>query len=170
MDRLEIRRAANADIPAIAHIINEAWKAGYAGIVPQQYLDAMREADKAKRLREGIARMPHMRYYVLCIDGVPAGTANLHRTQDDDLPDAAEFSFFYFLPALWRRGYGSLLLGRLMHDAAEAGFHRLCCWVLEGNRRAVAFYESRGLPPDGARQTVSIGGAALETVRCAGPL
>ena len=49
---IEIRQATDADIPAIAHIINEAWKTAYAGIVPDSYLEKMREENKEKRLRE----------------------------------------------------------------------------------------------------------------------
>ena len=91
---IEIRQATDADIPAIAHIVNEAWKSAYAGIIPQSYLDSIREEDKVNRLRDGLARVPHMRYFVFCEDGVPVGAASLHRARNDDMPDAAEFSFF----------------------------------------------------------------------------
>lgn len=164
---IEIRQATDADIPAIAHIINEAWKTAYAGIVPQSYLDSMREADKEKRLREGLERVPHMRYFVLCQDGVPVGAASLHRARNDDMPDAAEFSFFYFLPAVWRKGYGTMLLHHLKRLSANAGFLRICCWVLEENLRAISFYESQGLLRDGKRQTETIQ-IPLEEVRCVG--
>ena len=166
---IEIRRATDADIPAIAHIINEAWKVAYAGIVPQRYLDGIREEDKVVRLREGLERVQHMRYYVLLAGGVPVGAASLHRARSEDLPDAAEFSFFYFLPSVWRRGYGTMLLEHLKRESAEAGFRRLCCWVLEENRRAVSFYESQGLLRDGTRQTETIE-IPLEEVRCVGQL
>lgn len=166
---VEIRLAVDEDIPAIAHIINEAWKTAYAGIIPQSYLDAIREEDKVKTLREGLARVPHMRYFVLCEDGVPVGAASLHRARNEDLPDAAEFSFFYFLPAVWRRGYGTLLLNFLKQESADAGFLRICCWVLEENHRAVSFYESQGLLRDGTRQTETIV-IPLEEVRCVGRL
>ena len=166
---IEIRLAADEDIPAIAHIINEAWKTAYAGIIPQSYLNNIREEDKVKRLREGLERVPHMRYFVLCENGVPVGAASLHRARNEDLPDAAEFSFFYFLPAVWRRGYGTMLLNRLKEESAKAGFLRLCCWVLEENHRAVSFYESQGLLRDGTRQTETIV-IPLEEVRCVGKL
>ena len=162
---IEIRLATDADIPAIAHIIHEAWKTAYAGIIPQSYLDKMREKDKVKRLREGLIRVSHMRYFVLCEDDAPVGAASLHRARNADLPDAAEFSFFYFLPAVWRRGYGTLLLNRLKEESAKAGFLRLCCWVLEENHRAVSFYTSQGLLPDGTRQTETIV-IPLEEIRC----
>ena len=164
---IEIRQATDADIPAIAHIINEAWKTAYAGIVPDSYLEKMREENKAKRLREGLVRVPHMRYFVLCEDGVPVGAASLHRARNDDMPDAAEFSFFYFLPSAWRKGYGSMLLDFLKRTSANAGFLRICCWVLEENLRAVSFYESQGLLRDGKRQTETIE-IPLEEVRCVG--
>ena len=164
---IEIRLATDADIPAIAHIIHEAWKTAYAGIIPQSYLDKMREKDKVKRLREGLIRVSHMRYFVLCEDGVPVGAASLHRARNDDLPDAAEFSFFYFLPRVWRKGYGTMLLNHLKQESASAGFLRICCWVLEENQRAISFYESQGLLRDGTRQTETIG-IPLEEVRCVG--
>jgi len=164
---IEIRQATDADIPAIAHIINEAWKTAYAGIVPDSYLEKMREENKAKRLREGLVRVPHMRYFVLCEDGVPVGAASLHRARNDDMPDAAEFSFFYFLPSAWRKGYGSMLLDFLKRTSANAGFLRICCWVLEENLRAVSFYESQGLLRDGKRQTETIE-IPLEEIRCVG--
>ncbi|MDP3446681.1 MAG: GNAT family N-acetyltransferase [Eubacteriales bacterium] len=166
---IEIRQATDADIPAIAHIINEAWKAAYVGIVPQRYLDTIREEDKTKRLREGLIRVSHMRYFVLCENGSTVGAASLHRARNDDMPDAAEFSFFYFLPAVWRRGYGTMLLDFLKRESANAGFLRICCWVLEENHRAVSFYESHGLLRDGTRQTETIV-IPLEEVRCVGRL
>jgi L-amino acid N-acyltransferase YncA len=162
---IEIRRADDADIPAIAHIINVAWKVAYAGIIPQSYLDGIREEDKVARLREGLARVQHMRYYILTADGVPVGAASLHRARNEDMADAAEFSFFYFLPSVWRHGYGKRLLDHLKRESAEAGFRRLCCWVLEENKRAVSFYESQGLLRDGKRQSETIV-IPLEEVRC----
>lgn len=167
--QIEIRQATDEDIPAIAHIINEAWKVGYAGIIPQNYLDLISEQKKTVSLREGLLRVPHMRYFLLCENGVPVGAASLHRARNEDLPDAAEFSFFYFLPTVWRRGYGTKLLDFLKQESARAGFLRICCWVLEENHRAVSFYESQGLLRDGTRQTETVA-IPLEEVRCVGRL
>lgn len=166
---IEIRQATDADIPAIAHIVNEAWKSAYAGIIPQSYLDGLREEDKVFRLREGFTRVQHMRYYVLCENGAPVGAASLHPARETDLPNTAEFSFFYLLPAVWRRGYGTQLLARLKREAAVQGYANLCCWVLEENKRAVAFYESQGMLRDGGKQTVTIE-IPLQAVRCVTPL
>ncbi len=165
MDRIEIRTATVSDTPIIAHIVNEAWRAAYAGIVPQTVLDNLSEAKKVEHLKAGLERCPSMRYYLLEVNGVPLGASCLHSAREDDLPDAAEFSFFYFLPYAWRHGYGTILLHHLINEAIEQGYRHICCWVLEDNKRAIAFYESQRMLRDGKQQTVRIG-KDLIAVRC----
>ena len=164
-----IRLATVEDAPVIAHIVNTAWKTAYAGIVPQSYLDTLDDIPRVQRLVEGLERFPDLRYYLFEENGVPVGAASLHPTHDEDLADTSEFTFFYFLPSIWRLGYGSMLLDRLKADSRSLGFHQICCWVLEENLRAIAFYESQGMLRDGSRQTVTIG-EPLEAVRCVAPL
>lgn len=165
MEQTSIRRAYAADTPTIAHIVNESWRAAYAGIVPQAFLDALSDEKKTAQLCAGLERVPDMRYYLFESDGEPVGAASLHVTHDDDLTNTAEFTFFYFLPFAWRRGYGGLLLDHMKREARDMGFERLCCWVLGANLRAVSFYESQGMRRDGKRQTVTVG-EPLEAVRC----
>ncbi|NLI54408.1 MAG: GNAT family N-acetyltransferase [Clostridiales bacterium] len=165
MHQTAIRRAYAADTPAIARIVNAAWRTAYAGIVPQSYLDSLEDLSRAQRMAEGLERAPEMRYYLFEENGEPVGASCLHATNDGDLANTAEFSFFYFLPAVWRRGYGTALLRHIKREAAELGYGRLCCWVLEENRRAIAFYESQGMQRDGARHTLTVG-VPLEAVRC----
>lgn len=165
MEQTSIRRAYASDANTIAHIVNESWRAAYAGIVPQAYLDAMTDEKKAAHLCAGLERVPEMRYYLFEADGAPVGAASLHATHDDDLVNTAEFTFFYLLASVWRRGYGQILLDHLKRDAKDMGFERLCCWVLTANLRAVSFYEAQGMRRDGKRQTVTIG-EPLEAARC----
>lgn len=167
--KVSIRLATAEDAPVIANIVNTAWKTAYAGIVPQSYLDTLDDIPRVQRLVEGLERFPDLRYYLLEEHGVPVGAASLHPTHDEDLTLTSEFTFFYFLPSVWRRGYGRLLLDRLKADSHELGFRQICCWVLEENVRAIAFYESQGMLRDGSRQLVTIG-EPLEVVRCVGKL
>ena len=169
MEYLSIRLATAEDAPVIASIVNTAWKIAYAGIVPQSYLDALDDIPRVQRLIEGLERFPDLRYYLSEENGVPVGAASLHPTSDEDLSGTAEFTFFYFLPSVWRRGYGRMLLDRLKTDSYALGFRQICCWVLEENLRAIAFYESQGMLRDGKRQTVMIG-EPLEAVRCVATL
>lgn len=163
--RTSIRRAYEADAEIIAHIINAAWRVAYRGIVPQGYLDTLEDIPRAGRITEGLRKADGLRYYLLEEDHFPVGAASLHATHDKDLTNTAEFTFFYFHPRVWRRGYGTLLLDHLRQEARKQGFERLCCWVLEENTRAISFYESQGMLRDGARQTVTIE-RPLQTVRC----
>ena len=169
MEQTSIRLATAEDAPMIANIVNTAWKTAYAGIVPQSYLDALDDISREQRLVEGLERFSDLRYYLFEENGVPVGAASLHPTHDEDLADTSEFTFFYFLPSVWRRGYGRMLLDRLKQDSYTLGFRQICCWVLEENTRAIAFYESQGMLRDGSRQTVTIG-EPLEAVRCVAPL
>lgn len=169
MEHISIRLATAEDAPVIAHIVNTAWKTAYAGIVPQSYLDTLDDIPRVQRLIEGLERFPDLHYYLFEEKGVPVGAASLHPTHDEDLTQTSEFTFFYFLPSVWRRGYGKLLLDRLKADSLDLGFRQICCWVLEKNVRAIAFYESQGMLRDGLRQSVTIG-EPLEVVRCAARL
>ncbi|MEA4939908.1 MAG: GNAT family N-acetyltransferase [Christensenella sp.] len=169
MEQTFIRLATAEDAPVIANIVNTAWKTAYSGIVPQSYLDSLDEIPREQRLVEGLERFSDLRYYLFEENGVPVGAASLHPTHDEDLADTSEFTFFYFLPSVWRRGYGRMLLERLKADSRTLGFRQICCWVLEENTRAIAFYESQGMLRDGKRQVVTIG-EPLEAVRCVGKL
>ncbi len=156
MNEIKIRPASVDDAPVIASIINSAWKKAYAGIVPQSYLDKLDRLPRERQLAEGLRHTASLRCYLLEADSIPVGTADLHPTRDQDLTNTAEFSFFYFLPEVWRLGYGKHLLQHLKSEARTQGFTHLCCWVLEENLRAISFYESQGMRRDGARQTVTI--------------
>lgn len=164
MQAVTIRQATSEDTPAIARIINASWRAAYAGIVPQDVLDALSDEKKQAQLAAGLERSPEMSYYLLELDGTPVGTASLHPTRDEDLQNTAEFSFFYFLPQYWRGGYGTRLLEFIEQKARERGFTRICCWTLAENARAISFYEKNGYHHDGAKQTTNIG-KPLEIVR-----
>lgn len=164
MPAVTIRKAAREDTPAIARIINESWRAAYIGIVPQNVLDALSGEEKRRHLEAGLDRFPDMAYYLLEIDGAPVGAASLHSAREEDLPNAAEFSFFYLKPNCWRGGFGTLLLAHLLNEAKLRGFSQICCWTLEKNARAIAFYEKNGFVRDGAKQSVTIG-VPLEAMR-----
>lgn len=164
MQAVTIRKASLEDTPAIARIINASWRAAYTGIVPQEVLDALSDEKKQSQLAAGLERSPEMSYYLLEHDGTPVGAACLHPAREEDLPEAGEFSFFYLLPAFWRSGYGTLLLAHVEREAKTRGYPILCCWTLEENARAIAFYEKNGFRRDGARQVVTIG-KPLEVIR-----
>ena len=52
---LSIRPATPDDAPEIAHVHVESWRTTYAGIVPDEYLAALNEADRATMWREQLS-------------------------------------------------------------------------------------------------------------------
>jgi GNAT superfamily N-acetyltransferase len=88
--------------------------------------------------REYDARFPDARYQVILIDGEPAG--RIWVGEDDEQIRLLDIAL---LPQFQRRGAGTLLLKRLMKEAANAGkLLRHMVFVL--NNEAHRFYERLG--------------------------
>jgi GNAT superfamily N-acetyltransferase len=64
----------------------------------------------------------------------------------------------YVAPERWGHGYGRALLAAGREALVELGYEPLWLWVLEGNDRAQALYESDGWVLDGARERSVING------------
>lgn len=76
------------------------------------------------------------------------------RDDDDTLPEAEIWSI-YVLGRLSSRGIGSDLLRR------SAGRDDAYLWVIDGNRRAVTFYEMHGFVLDGTARMEPVEGGGL---------
>jgi GNAT superfamily N-acetyltransferase len=68
-------------------------------------------------------------------------------------------------PEHWDSGVGRLLVVAAREQLRRDGFTEAALWVLDGNARARRFYERDGWAPDGARQTKTVAGVALDEVR-----
>lgn len=47
----------------------------------------------------------------------------------------------------WGRGYGSMLMERILADVSAAGYTCIMLWVFEQNLRAINFYKKHGFVP-----------------------
>jgi GNAT superfamily N-acetyltransferase len=86
------------------------------------------------------------------------------RDEDVQLP-AAEIYALYVEPSGWRRGTGTALLAAAADHLTAGGAKSLVLWVFEANARARSFYAAMGWHPDGARQTLELGGVAAWEIR-----
>ena len=68
-------------------------------------------------------------------------------------PESGEVRALYVAPAAWRSGAGRALLKDCLRLLEEQGHERAMLWVLEGNERAISFYEAAGFRLDGGRLT-----------------
>ena len=92
--------------------------------------------------------------------GGGAKTFSLQRTGDASLTDCGEVYAIYLLEEYQGRGIGY----RLMCEACEKlkTYDRIALWVLEGNEKAIRFYERFGFRFDGASAEISLGSPARE--------
>lgn len=132
------------------------WKLAYRGLMPQEHLDALEVTEqsvaaRAARVDQGWST------FVAEVGGVTVGMATCGPCRDEDL-DALELGALYVLPEHWGTGAGTALL------AACGPVQTL--WVLDGNARAVAFYDRHGFIPDGAdKRHPSLGVREIRMVR-----
>lgn len=136
---MEIRKATINDIPDISRIHALTWKAAYQGLVPQQYLDDLKEENWIEIFTDSISK--HLFTVQLILDGEkPVGCISYGKSRDNDLPGCGEIVSFYLLPQYWGTGYAKFLMDPAMADLSRT-FRNVSIWVLKGNARARRFYE-----------------------------
>lgn len=164
-----MRPATAADAQDLAHIHIEGWRASYAGLVEQAFLDGLdtdkRASDWAKWLAEGTeALIAHD------ADGKPAGFISFNRlmTPPPGMSPVrplytSEILALYILPAYWRQGLGKQLMQQAAIRLKEKKHKSLCLWVLEKNSRGNAFYKALGGQKCG-KKDVTIGSQKLTDI------
>jgi ribosomal protein S18 acetylase RimI-like enzyme len=155
-----IRPATQADVPAIARIHVDSWRAAYRGIMPDATLDSLSYADHEERWQLRV--QPDAGSITLIAEqenGQIAGfvTGGKERT-GDPLYDA-ELYAIYLDPPYTRQGIGTQLTRSLARALHTSGYHSLLVWVLSDNN-ACRFYEALG--GNYVRDaTITIGGVSL---------
>ena len=141
---VEIRRASPGDAEALTRLHLDCWDDAYTGLMPQAILDARREDVPArvdrwrKILPNGFTSVAE--HQARLIGFVSAGPPR-------ELPNFdIELFALYVRAAWWGTGVGHALFVSAVADRTA------CLWVLEGNDRAIGFYERQGFRFDGAGQ------------------
>jgi GNAT superfamily N-acetyltransferase len=152
---IEIQEAVIDDAEQMARVNAAGWREGYRGIVPDDRLDHLPEADWERQMRAGLSE-PRLDSFTRTaeLDGEFAGycfVAAPGRDQPDE-SNVAELVAIYVEPRLWRRGVGRALIGAAIDHTAELSYECLLLWTFEQNQRALGFYRAAGFEPDGARR------------------
>ncbi len=71
----------------------------------------------------------------------------------------------YVHPAAWGRGVGSVLLRDALERLRGDGYADVVLWVIDGNRRAIAFYERFGFVRNGSLHHREMHGITVTIVR-----
>ena len=156
-----IRPAKQTDAQALGVVYCQGWQQGYAGLMPQFFLDALTPANCAPK-PDHIA--PDRRF-VAEVNGEVVGTITFGKGRDSGSEGFAEIYALYVLPEHWRTGQGSALVRSVVGAVKAQGFSGLYLWTLGDNARARAFYEHLGMMPTGQEREFEIAGSYLPEVQ-----
>ena len=101
---MELRPMTAADAAEVSRLYMRSWQAGYKGLLPQEYLDAL-PADRWLHSFEG---QPGS---FVAVDGCIVGHCCARPAADPRMQGWGEIHTLYVLPEYWGRGCGGLLLG-----------------------------------------------------------
>jgi ribosomal protein S18 acetylase RimI-like enzyme len=146
-----IRKAKVEDAYAIAFVHVRSWQVAYRGHMPDEFLDGLDVEKRADMWRE-LTQEPD-KLILVAEDNEQniIGFSLLAPSRDPDaIPNTAEVAAIYVHPEKWGKRIGGALLAASLDEGRKRKFDQVTLWVLEGNQRARAFYESFGFIQDGA--------------------
>src|SRR5712692_3194918 len=158
-----IRSATLMDAPAIARVHVASWRSTYHGVLPDEFLDSLSEANYEERWKRVITE-PTSKVYVAEDDGGDlVGFASGGRERAGEEGYEGELYAIYVVDAAQRRGFGRELVRAMVGGLRELGLADMLVWVLRDNPPARDFYERLG----GVyvrSQPITIGSVTLEEV------
>ena len=170
-DALTIRPAAPNDAQEVARIRVLGWRFAYQGLVPQGYLDSLNVAEDTERMHGYLSQLPQnlppnniasvqgpndgeKRSFMLAVrDDAVLGFCHFSAAPNNaDRPERAtpggemvgRLHSLYIDPDALGQGIGHALMSQALSTFTAWGCERAHLWVLEGNSRAVSFYERQG--------------------------
>ncbi|GAB2786956.1 GNAT family N-acetyltransferase [Amycolatopsis magusensis] len=160
--RWAVRRAEAADAPRLAEINLTGWRTAYRGILPDAYLDSLRQEDREDKFAARLAAMTERT--VTYVAANPAGEIGAYATAVGDSRPGMLGALY---AALEWRGTGA---GHTVHEAALAhlttcGFSHAVVWVFEENFLSRRFYENHGWLCDQVTQTSQIADRSAVEIR-----
>jgi ribosomal protein S18 acetylase RimI-like enzyme len=175
---MDIRRAVAGDAVAIATVHVRSWQGSFPGLIPQDYLDALRPEHRLAEWEHTLAatRWPQRGTFVLlgrvgpdrAGEDAVVGFVSISPSRDADADGATgEVQTIYLDPDAVGSGAGRMLMGAALDEFRRAGFRSATLWVLETNARARRFYERQGWKPDGASKLHDWGSFSATDVRYA---
>lgn len=159
-----IRRAVPDDAPQLGEVHVRTWQIAYEGLIPQAVLDSLDFVARAARWRTTLEDPANPGRTWVTLEGDRLiGFASAGPAREDDAPAPLELWALYVHPRRHGGGAGALLAEAAL--GSDAAF----LWVLDGNARAIRFYEKIGFRMDGATKAEAHGGVLLHERRMVRP-
>ena len=138
-----IKRANPEDAMAISQIYAASWKVAYPGIVPQKYLDELKEDFWKAKFQNWIENR-EMEAELLYLDHTPAGCVVYGKAREEQFQGWGEIVSIYVHPDFYRQGHGVKLLKSALKNLKTAGYEKCYLWTFADNWNARNFYEAHG--------------------------
>ena len=164
-----IREPTVDDADALGRTHVRAWQAAYrGGLMPDDYLDALDEGERAQMWRSSLQNPPRPRSMRLVGEAASGAVAGFVLVGPADGDAEAELGELYAInvdPDEWGSGLGADLIERGVAALSQWGFTSAVLWVHPGNERARRFYTARGWLNDEVERQQSILGVEVPEVR-----
>ena len=160
-----VRPATPADVQRVAEVHVRSWQIGYRGLVPADYLAALRPEDRAKRYNFDDPEPGQPTTLVAVKDGTVIGFVTTGAYNGGDAEGAGEIKALYVDPSHWGTGAGRALIVAGRTRLVDQGFCQAVLWLLAGNQGAERFYRIDGWVHDGSRRVDEVWGLKLEQLR-----
>ena len=163
-----VRAAVPADVPAMAALHVRAWRATYAGLLPDEFLAELKVEEREARWRQSVTApevAPAERVILVAERaGTVVGFVAAGHARGDDEFGLGEVYAINVDPPAWRQGAGRALLAAAT-AWLDGRFAVSILWVVDGNQRARALYERAGWSVDSATKIETYAGADVNNVR-----
>ena len=163
---MEIQPATPEDCRLVAELHVESWRHAYRGILPEQYLASLSVVEREAMWLRIVERQPSQLLLARNANELVGFVAFGASRDKGTSSNQAEIWAIYVKPTFWSTGAGRLLwLSALQYILAE-GYKSIGLWVINGNDRAIRFYERAGFVMEPhSLKSFELGGASLEELR-----
>lgn len=154
-----VRWATIEDAADLAEVHVTTWQKGYAGILPDDFLEGLDRETRARWWRDFIERGADVH---VAVDSRVIGFCHADSSSDAGW---GEVFAIYVHPDHWGEGHGFDLLKAGESSLVAKGHDRALLWVLAGNERGRRFYERQGWQLGKPIRVEEIGGVQVTELR-----
>lgn len=129
-----IRKRTKEDCKDIAHVVTVAWNETYKGIVPDCFLDELKnnEEERAKKTFNEFDEQDNNQF-VLEVDNKVVGFVNFGVTGDESYQNCGEIFALYILSEYKGNGFGRKLVETVKNELKNMGYDKMIIACLKGN-------------------------------------
>ena len=163
-----VRQPSDADADGMGSVHVRAWRAAYAGLMPDDYLNSLSVKERSDMWRGGLshpARPRTFRYVAEDQHGSIVGFVAGGPGAGDESAAVGELYVINVDPDAWGTGAGSALHSSALDALVESGFIEAILWVHPDNARARRFYENRGWRADDVSRQETVLGVQVPEIR-----